>query len=215
MLYSLGSGLFLHLKTDSPAGLVILFSTFIGIGSGLLYQPASIAGPSSVKPHQVAAVASWLNFARSVGGIVHAAVLTAAFDAGITSHLGKDVSNEVVKQGLGLADNWQQYPEYIGSISNLLIQTFRVGAVLGIVSGIVTGVLVLLLIGLDFKPKWWIKKRLAQREARMRQLEKEKAFEPSEWILLLNSFLVSLRGFRRVLSVLNQLIARVTGRNLA
>jgi hypothetical protein len=180
MIYTLGSGLFLYITADSPLYQAILFSTFIGIGAGFIYQPSSIAGPSSVEPHQVAAVASWLNFTRGVGGIVHAAVLTASFDARLTSALGKDVSDTIIKQGLALADDLSKYPEFKKPVDDLLIQTFKVGAGIGIGSGIIMGLLVLALKGLDFKPEWWIKARIAERETHRRQLEREKTFVPSK-----------------------------------
>jgi hypothetical protein len=180
LLISLGSGLFINLRTDSDVALPIVYSTLIGIGCGLIYQPSSVAGPSSVEPHQVAAVASWLNFARGVGGIVHAAVLAASFDGHLADALGDAASAKLIHEGLSLADNWQQYPEYASPIGNLLVQTFKVGAVIGIVSGVLMGLLVLMLKGLDFKPEWWIKQRIAKRDSRLRQAQNEKVFEPSQ-----------------------------------
>ena len=182
MIFTLGSGLFFYIKSDSPTYQAILFSTLIGIGCGFLYQPSSIAGPSSVKPHQVATVAAWLNFARGLGGIVHSSILTATFDTHLASKLGGKASTEIIHQGLAIADNWPKYPQFATFVSELLIDTFKLGAGIMVGAGIIMGILCLMLQGLDFKPTWWIRQRLAERERREKAIERERLFVPSEFV---------------------------------
>jgi hypothetical protein len=81
-------------------------------------------------------------------------------------------------------------------VDDLLIQTFKVGAGIGIGSGIIMGILVLMLKGLDFKPKWWIRARVAERERYRIQLERERNFVPSEYIFYSSIILFGLIRFK-------------------
>ncbi|TDL26464.1 MFS general substrate transporter, partial [Rickenella mellea] len=77
IMYAIGGGVMLTVGRDTPSARVIGFSLLMGLGSGILYQPALIVGPMSVKPHQIAGISGFLAFLRTLGGTFATALLTA------------------------------------------------------------------------------------------------------------------------------------------
>ncbi|KAJ7319092.1 major facilitator superfamily domain-containing protein [Mycena albidolilacea] len=167
VLYLLGSGLMLGIKATTSSALVIVFSTFWGLGIGVFYQPAMVVGPMSVKPTQVAGISGFLAFLRTMGGTFSTALLTAIFETSFTSTLRGVVPDDLLSQGLGLADNHLLYPQYSDAILRALVKAFHLGTIPTLVFGGLYGVLVILLRGLDFTPAW----RKKQLEARARETE--------------------------------------------
>lgn len=161
-LYTVGAGLISTIGRATPTVAVIVFSTLWGLGSGMLYQPSMIVGPMSVAPHQAAGISGFLAFLRTLGGTFATALLTAIFETSFTRDLRGIVPNDLLLQGLGLADNHALYPQYSDVILTALVKAFHLGTIPAIVFGVVYGLSVVMLKGLDFVPTWR-KRRLAAR----------------------------------------------------
>ncbi|KAF9237385.1 major facilitator superfamily domain-containing protein [Melanogaster broomeanus] len=147
VLYALGSALMLMVGRYTPAARTIGFSVISGVASGLLYQPSLVVGPMSVKPHQVAGISGFLSFLRTLGG---------------TRSRGQ-LPDSLVNQGLGLADNHAQYPQYENQILDALVKAYHLGTVPAVCFGVVYAVAVAMLRNVDFTPAWK-RRRIAARE---------------------------------------------------
>ncbi|KAJ7446902.1 major facilitator superfamily domain-containing protein [Mycena galericulata] len=169
ILYTLGSGLMLSVNSSTSSAVVIIFSAFWGLGTGILYQPSMVVGPMSVKPEQIAGISGFLAFMRTLGGTFATALLTAIFETSFTTTLRGVVPDSLLSQGLGLADNHLLYPQYSDRILAALVKGFHLGTIPAIVFGIVYGVAVVMLRGLDFVPAW----RKKQIEARAAENEEK------------------------------------------
>ncbi|KAJ7769955.1 major facilitator superfamily domain-containing protein [Mycena metata] len=154
ILYTLGSGLMLSVNAATSSAVVIVFSAFWGMGTGVLYQPSMVVGPMSVKPDQIAGISGFLAFLRTLGGTFSTALLTSIFETSFTSTLRGVVPDDLLSQGLGLADNHLLYPQYSDTIVAALVKAFHLGTIPTIVFGVVYGGAVVLLKGLDFVPAW-------------------------------------------------------------
>ncbi|KAF7308867.1 MFS general substrate transporter [Mycena kentingensis (nom. inval.)] len=171
VLYTLGSCLMLSVGARTSNALVILYSCFWGLGTGVLYQPSMVVGPMSVKPHQIAGISGFLAFLRTFGGTVATALLTAIFETSFTSTLRGTVPEDLLAQGLGLADNHAMYPEFSDMIVSALVKGYHLGVIPAIVFGVIYGGAVVLLRGLDFTPAWR-KRQLEKRAAVSEAIEK-------------------------------------------
>ncbi|KAJ7631852.1 major facilitator superfamily domain-containing protein [Mycena polygramma] len=170
ILYTLGSGLMLSINSNTSSALVIVFSAFWGLGTGVLYQPSMVVGPMSVKPEQVAGISGFLAFLRTLGGTFATALLTAIFETSFTTTLRGIVPDDLLSQGLGLADNHLLYPEYSNTIVAALVKAFHLGTIPAIVFGALYGVSVVLLKGLDFVPAWRKKQLEARHDANVEKV---------------------------------------------
>ncbi|EGO03688.1 hypothetical protein SERLA73DRAFT_83786 [Serpula lacrymans var. lacrymans S7.3] len=162
-LYALGSGLMFLVGRSTPAATVIGFSVITGFGSGILYQPSLVVGPMSVKPNQVAGISGFLSFLRTLGGTFATALLTAIFETSFTNQLRGKLPDSLVNQGLGLADNHAQYPQYSDQILNALVKGYHVGTAPAVAFGVIYAIAVLFLRNVDFVPLWR-RRRLAAKE---------------------------------------------------
>ncbi|KAK4504907.1 hypothetical protein PRZ48_002870 [Zasmidium cellare] len=75
--WTLGAGLFIMAGRDLNIGLVALFEIFIGIGTGLTFQPTLVALQAHCPKAQRAVATSNRNFFRSSGGAIGLAVSSA------------------------------------------------------------------------------------------------------------------------------------------
>ncbi|KIJ62133.1 hypothetical protein HYDPIDRAFT_176676 [Hydnomerulius pinastri MD-312] len=164
VLYALGSGLMLMVGRYTPAARTIGFSIITGTASGLLYQPSLVVGPMSVKPHQIAGISGFLSFLRTLGGTFATALLTAIFETSFTQSLRGQLPDSLVNQGLGLADDHAQYPQYEDQILNALVKGYHLGTIPAICFGVVYAVAVVMLRNVDFTPAWK-RRRIAAKQA--------------------------------------------------
>ncbi|KAH7886989.1 major facilitator superfamily domain-containing protein [Phlebopus sp. FC_14] len=163
LLYALGSGLMLIVGRYTPAALAIGFSVITGTASGLLYQPSLVVGPMSVKPHQIAGISGFLSFLRTLGGTFATALLTAVFETSFTQSLRGQLPDYLVDQGLELADNYAQYPQYEEQILNALVKGYHVGTIPAVCFGVIYAIAVIMLRNVDFTPAWK-RRRIAARQ---------------------------------------------------
>jgi MFS family permease len=171
-LYALGAGLIFTVGRTTPTTAVIGFSVLWGLGSGILYQPSLIVGPMSVKPQEIAGISGFLSFLRTLGGTFATALLTAIFETSFTNELRGVVPDDLLAQGLGLADNYALYPQYAHRILDALVKSFHLGAMPAIAFGVAYGVSVVMLRDLDFVPTWRKKRLEAKREQVMEKFQK-------------------------------------------
>ncbi|KAG1730810.1 major facilitator superfamily domain-containing protein [Suillus paluster] len=164
VLYALGSALMLIVGRRTPAATAIGFSIITGSASGLLYQPSLVVGPMSVKPHQIAGISGFLSFLRTLGGTFATALLTAIYETSFTESLRGHLPDSLVNQGLALADNHAQYPEYEDQIFDALIQAYHFGTIPAICFGVVYAIAVVFLCNVDFTPAWKRKRIAAKRK---------------------------------------------------
>ncbi|KAF8521181.1 major facilitator superfamily domain-containing protein [Gautieria morchelliformis] len=164
-LYALGGGLMFLVGRHTSGATVIGFSVLMGLGSGILYQPSLIVGPMSVKPHQVAGISGFLSFLRTLGGTFATPLLTAIYETSFTGTLRGKIPDNLVNQGLGLADEHADFPQYNNAILDALVKAFHIGNVPAIVFGVAYLVAVVMLRNIDFVPAWR-KAQIARREAR-------------------------------------------------
>ena len=82
----LGALLFSTLTTATPLWLVILATTLVGLGQGVMNPPLIIAVQSAVSYRRRGIVTSLFNFSRSLGGAVGVAGLGAMLNATIAPH---------------------------------------------------------------------------------------------------------------------------------
>lgn len=75
--WTLGSGLFIMSGRDISLGLIALFEIFIGVGTGLTFQPTLVALQAHCPKAQRAVATSNRNFLRSSGGAIGLAVSSA------------------------------------------------------------------------------------------------------------------------------------------
>ncbi|KIJ11030.1 hypothetical protein PAXINDRAFT_181939 [Paxillus involutus ATCC 200175] len=165
VLYALGSGLMLLVGHYTPAAVVIGFSAITGIASGLLYQPSLVVGPISCQPHQIAGVSGFLSFLRTLGGTFATALLTAIYETSFTQSLRGQIPDSLVNQGLGLADDRAQYPQYENQILDALVKAYHLGTIPAVCFGVIYAVSVVMLRNVDFVPAWK-RRRLEERRAR-------------------------------------------------
>lgn len=161
-LYALGSALMLLVGQSTPAATTIGISVITGLASGLLYQPSLIVGPMSVEPHQIAGISGFLSFLRTLGGTFATALLTAIYETSFTQSLRGQLPDSLVAQGLELADNHANYPQYEAQISAALVKAYHIGMVPAICFGVVYAVAVVFLRNVDFVPAW--KRKRMERE---------------------------------------------------
>jgi MFS family permease len=154
VLYAIGSGLMLLITKDTSSANVIGWSVILGFGSGILYQPSLVIGPMSVKPHQIAGISGFLSFLRTLGGTFATALLTAIFETSFTTTLRGKIPDALVDQGLGLADDHSQYPQYSNTILDALISAYHKGSIPGIALGAMYAIAIMLLSNIDFVPAW-------------------------------------------------------------
>ncbi|KAF8438025.1 major facilitator superfamily domain-containing protein [Boletus edulis BED1] len=165
LLYALGSALMLDVGRYTPVARTIGYSVFTGIASGLLYQPSLVVGPMSVQPHQIAGISGFLSFLRTLGGTFATALLTAVFETSFTQSLQGKLPASLVDQGLGLADNHAQYPQYENQILDALVKAYHLGTIPAICFGAIYAIAVLMLRrNVDFVPAWK-QRRIAARQA--------------------------------------------------
>jgi MFS family permease len=163
-IYTLGGGLMILVGRHTSGATVIGFSILMGLGSGILFQPSVIVGPMSVKPHQVAETSGFLSFLRTFGGTFATPLLTAIYETSFTGTLRGKIPDELVNQGLGLADQHAKFPQYNEAILDALVKAFHIGNVPSIVFGVAYLVAVVMLRDIDFVPSWR-KAQIARREA--------------------------------------------------
>ncbi|KAF8491133.1 major facilitator superfamily domain-containing protein [Gautieria morchelliformis] len=163
-LYALGGGLMFLVGRHTSGASVIGFSVLMGLGSGILYQPSLIVGPMSVKPHQIAGISGFLAFLRTLGGTFATPLLTAIYETSFTGTLRGQIPDNLVNQGLGLADQHADFPQYDNVILDALVKAFHIGNVPAIVFGAAYLVAVVMLRNIDFVPAWR-KAQIARREA--------------------------------------------------
>lgn len=154
VLYAIGSGLRLLITQNTPSAHVIGWSVIMGFGSGILYQPSLVVGPMSVKPHQMAGISGFLSFLRTLGGTFATALLTSIFETRFTHILRGKIPDDLVDQGLGLADNHSKYPQYSDAILDAMVQAYYDGSIPGILLGVLYAVAVACLQNIDFVPAW-------------------------------------------------------------
>jgi MFS family permease len=154
ILYAIGSGVMLLIARDTPSVHVIGWSFLMGLGSGTMYQPSLVVGPMSVEPHQIAGISGFLSFLRTLGGTFATALLTAIFETRFTSILRGKIPDVLVNQGLGLADNHSQYPQYSDVILDAMIKAYHDGSIPEILLGLMYAVAVVCLKNIDFVPAW-------------------------------------------------------------
>jgi MFS family permease len=152
VLYAISSGVVLMIARNTPSANVILWSILMGFGSGIMYQPAIVVGSMSVKPHQMAVISAFMGFLRTLGGTFAIALLTVIFETRFTTILRGEVPEELVNQGLGLADNHSQYPQYSDPILDAMIKAYHDGSVPGIAMGVAYAVCIACLQNIDFVP---------------------------------------------------------------
>ncbi|KAK7466438.1 hypothetical protein VKT23_005160 [Stygiomarasmius scandens] len=162
-LYTVGAGLMVTIGRTTPIAVVIVYSVLWGLGSGILYQPSMVVGPMSVKPQEMAGISGFLAFLRTLGGTFATALLTAIFETRFTEELRGIVPDDLLSQGLGLADNHAQFPRFSDRIVDAMVKAFHVGAIPAIVFGALYGLSVIFLRNLDFVPAWR-KKRLEAKQ---------------------------------------------------
>ncbi|KAF4340515.1 major facilitator superfamily transporter [Fusarium beomiforme] len=106
--WTLGAGLTLLYKKDSPPGLIVMPMIFIGMGVGCIFQPTLVALQAhSPKPRR-AVIISNRNFFRCSGGAVGLAVSAAVLQAALRSRLPAEyayVAESTYSLPPGLADN--------------------------------------------------------------------------------------------------------------
>ncbi|KAF8521173.1 major facilitator superfamily-domain-containing protein [Gautieria morchelliformis] len=173
-LYALGGGLMLLAGRSTSGATVIGFSVLMGLGSGILYQPSLVVGPMSVKPHQVAGISGFLSFLRTLGGTFATPLLTAIYETSFTATLRGKIPNELIDQGLGLADQHAKFPQYDNVILDALVKGYHIGNIPSIVFGVAYLVAVVMLRDIDFVPAWR-RARIARIEARRAATCGEKA----------------------------------------
>jgi hypothetical protein len=154
LLYALGSSLMLDVGRYTPVARTIGYSMLTGVASGLLYQPSLVVGPMSVKPHQIAGISGFLSFLRTLGGTFATALLTAVYETSFTQSLQGQLPASLVDQGLGLADDHAQYPQYENQILDALVKAYHLGTIPAICFGVIYAVAVVMLRNVDFTPAW-------------------------------------------------------------
>jgi hypothetical protein len=82
------------------------------------------------------------------------ALLTSIFETRFTQILRGKIPDELVNQGLGLADNHLQHPRYSDTILDAMIKAYHDGSVPGILLGALYAVAVACLQNIDFVPAW-------------------------------------------------------------
>lgn len=164
LLYALGSVLMLDVRRSTPVARIIGYSVFTGVASGLLFQPSLVVGPMSVQPHQIAGISGFLSFLRTLGGTFATALLTAVFETSFTQSLQGKLPPSLVSQGLGLADDHAQYPQYENQILDALVKAYRLGTIPAICFGVIYAIAVVMLRNVDFMPAWK-RRRIAARQA--------------------------------------------------
>ena len=158
VLYALGSGLMILVGRDTPTAQTIGFSVITGLAAGLLFQPALVAGPMSVQPHQIAGISGFLSFLRTLGGTFATALLTSVFETSFTMTLKRSgvVPQALIDKGLGLADEGASgmWPQYQNEILDALVRAYHLGNVPAVCFGVVYAVAVVFLKNVDFVPVW-------------------------------------------------------------
>ncbi|EIW78672.1 MFS general substrate transporter [Coniophora puteana RWD-64-598 SS2] len=174
-LYALGSGLMLLVTRTTPMAHIIGFGVLAGTAAGLLYQPALVVGPMSVRREDVAGISGFLSFLRTFGGTVATALLTAIFETSFTSTLNAQgvIPKSLVSQGLALADavaaadayevtcSWAgqyaanltqtQCAAWDSDVREALVGAYRLGQWPAVAFGIVYAIGCAFMSGVDFK----------------------------------------------------------------
>ncbi|KAI8819764.1 major facilitator superfamily [Fimicolochytrium jonesii] len=148
-----GSAAMLAANETSPIGLALVLSILMGLGVGILYQPAVVVGPMSVQPHEVAGISGFLSFIRTLGGTFATALLTSIFTTILKKDLQGVLPEDVLDTGLQLADHHAQYPEENSAIIAVMVKAFHIGYVPVIVFSVLYAVSVALLRNVDFVVK--------------------------------------------------------------
>lgn len=152
VLYTVSSGVVLLIARNTPSVNVIGWSILMGFGSGIMYQPALVVGSMSVQPHQMAVISAFMGFLRTLGGIFATALLTTIFETRFKTVLRGQVPDELVNQGLRLADNHSKYPQYSDTVLDAMIKAYHDGSVPGIAMGLAYAICVACLQNIDFVP---------------------------------------------------------------
>jgi hypothetical protein len=111
-----------------------------------------IAGPRSVDKTEYAGISGFLSFIRTLGGTLATALFTAIYETSFKTTLRGQVPNDLLDQGLGLADNHASYPQYNELILKALVKAYKVGSVPSVVIGVLYAIAVLFLKDIDTKP---------------------------------------------------------------
>ncbi|RKO88996.1 major facilitator superfamily, partial [Blyttiomyces helicus] len=143
------AGMFAANQTTS-ASLALILSAIMGLGIGILYQPAMVVGPLSVKPEEIAGISGFLGFVRTLGGTFATALLTSIFTTVMKSDLEGVLPQDVLDTGLQLADNHALYPQQDSAIIATMVKAFHIGYIPVIVFAVLYAVSVAVLRKVDF-----------------------------------------------------------------
>ena len=152
MLYTIGATLMLTIEGPSSYGIAVIYSILLGIGAGIMFLPAALLGPMLCRPHQAAIGAGLLAFCRTLGGMFAVVLSSNLLQAGFTGRLREKIPDELLRQGLRLAEEQSLYPEFREQINKAVVWGYRLTNIPAAAVGVIYAVALLTLRNVDFDP---------------------------------------------------------------